>query len=91
MEQLPEDIKREIIRFIPRHDLAQIIHDSRCLISLTYVRRWMFDSPVNEERIWGELNPVYLRSIFYGDTHKITRSKISKGQIIKLKRMRLFS
>lgn len=86
MELLPDEIKREIIRFIPRHDTAQIIHDSRYLLSLKYVRRFMFeDNPIYEQRIWDELKPVHLRSIFYGDTHKITRSKLSKGQYIMLK------
>lgn len=86
MELLPDEIKREIIRFIPRHDTAQIIHDSRYLLSLKYVRRFMFeDNPIYEQRIWDELKPVHLRSIFYGDTQKITRSKISKGQYIMLK------
>ena len=43
------------------------------------------DNPIYEQRIWDELKPVHLRSIFYGDTHKITRSKLSKGQYIMLK------
>ena len=85
MEQLPDEIKRVIIRFIPRHDAAQIIHESRNLLSLTYVRRFVFDNPVYEERIWDELKPVHLRSIFYGDIQKITRSKVSKGQYISLR------
>lgn len=86
MELLPDEIKREIIKFIPRHDTAQIIHDSRYLLSLKYVRRFMFeDNPIYEQRIWDELKPVHLRSIFYGDTQKITRSNISKGQYIMLK------
>lgn len=86
MEHLPIELKREIVKFIPRHDTAQIIHESRYLLSLTYVRRFMFEhNPVYEQRIWDELKPVHLRSMFYGDTQKITRSKISKGQYIKLR------
>ena len=85
MEQLPIELKRQIIKFIPRHDTAQIIHESRYLLSLTYVRRYIFeDNPVYEQRIWDELKPIHLRSMFYGDTQKITRTKISKGQYIKL-------
>lgn len=87
MEQLPIELKRQIIKFIPRHDTAQIIHESRYLLSLTYVRRrYIFeDNPVYEQRIWDELKPVHLRSMFYGDIQKITRTKISKGQYIKLR------
>ena len=86
MEQLPIELKRQIIKFIPRHDTAQIIHESRYLLSLTYVRRYIFeDNPVYEQRIWDELKPVHLRSMFYGDIQKITRTKISKGQYTKLR------
>lgn len=86
MEHLPIDIQREIIKFIPRHDSAQIIYDSRHLLSLKYVRRFLFeDNPAYEKRIWDELKPTHLRSAFYGDAHKITRSQLSKGQYIYLK------
>lgn len=86
MEQLPDEVKRQIVRFIPRHDTAQIIHDSRYLLSLKYVRRYMFEeNPLYEQRIWDELKPDHLRSIFYGDSQQIIRSQISKGQYIKLK------
>lgn len=86
MENLPIEIQREIIRFIPRHNNAQIIHDSRHLLSLKYVRKFMFESnQLYEHRIWNELKPVHLRSVFYGDTQKIIRSRISKGQYIQLR------
>ena len=87
MEHLPIEIQREIVKFIPRHDSAQIIYDSRYLLSLKYVRRFLFeDNPFYEGRVWDELKPTHLRSVFYGDTQKITRTQISKGQYIKLKR-----
>lgn len=88
MENLPLDIQREIIRFIPRHDSAQIIYESRHLLGLTYVRRYVFEgNPLYEERIWNQLKPSHLKSLFYGDTKKITRNLISKGQYIHLRKI----
>ena len=59
MEHLPIEIQREIIKFIPRHDSAQIIYDSRYLLSLKYVRRFLFeDNPAYEKRIWDEKNQL---------------------------------
>ena len=86
MEDLPTDVQRVILRFIPRNDTAQIIHDSQHLLSLKYVRRFMFgENILYEQRIWDELKPVHLKSVFYGDTKKITRTQISKGQYVKLR------
>lgn len=86
MEQLPIEIKREIVRFIPRHDTAQIIYDSRNSISLNYVRRYNYENyPLYEERIWDELKPEKLNTLFYGDQEMIVRSNVSKGQHIKLR------
>ena len=86
MEDLPIELKREIIKYIPRNDTAQIIYDSSRNLCLKYVRRYMFqDNPLYEDRIWNELKPVHLRSMFYGDTKRITRNLISKGQDIELR------
>jgi hypothetical protein len=86
MGHLPVEIQREILHFIPRHPTAQIIYDSKHVLSLKYVRRFLFeDNLLYEKRIWDELNPVHLRSIFYGDTQNITRTQVSKGQYIQLK------
>ena len=86
MEDLPIELKREIIKYIPRNDTAQIIYDSSRNLCLKYVRRYMFqDNPLYEDRIWNELKPVHLRSMFYGDTKRITRNLISKGQYIELR------
>ena len=83
MDELPIELKREIVKFAPRHPTAQIMHDSRQTLSLNYVR-W-----TNYERmfIWEELKPSNLKSIFYGDTKIITRSNISKGQYVKLRNL----
>jgi hypothetical protein len=86
MEYLPIDVQREIIKFIPRHDSAQIIYDSRYLLSLKYLKMSYFkDKPIYKLRIWDELKPFHLRSVFYGDSQKITRTQISKGQYVRLK------
>ena len=85
MEQLPIDVKREIVKFIPRHDTAQIIHDSRHNLSLYYIRGYKYENtPLYHKRIWQELKPETLKSLFYGDNKQITRSSVSKGQLIKL-------
>ncbi len=83
MDELPIELKREIVKFAPRHPTAQIMHDSRQTLSLNYVRG------TNYERmfIWEELKPSNLKSIFYGDTKIITRSNISKGQYVKLRNL----
>jgi len=86
MTFLPIEIQKEIVQFIPRHPTAQIIHDSKHILSLNYVRRYKFDNNLlYKKRIWDELNPVNMRSLFYGDTQKIARSLVSKAQYIKLK------
>ena len=86
MDALPDELKREIVKFIPRHDTAQMIHDSRYTLSLNYVRRFNYeDNLLYSQRIWEELKPINLKSVFYGDTHKITRSNISLGQYIQLR------
>ena len=88
MENLPVELKREIIKYIPRNDTAQIIYDSSHNLCLTYIRRFQFeDNPLYEERIWNELKPSHLKSLFYGDTKKITRNLISKGQYIHLRKI----
>lgn len=95
METLPIELKREIVKFTPRHPAAQIMHDARQTLSLNYVRRYNFeDADFSQHQfghrrmfIWEELKPSNLKSIFYGDTKKITRSNISKGQYIQLRRL----
>lgn len=86
MENLPDELKREIVKFIPRHDSAQIIYESRHYLSLKYVRRYrLLDNPLYEQRIWKELKPTTLGTLFYGDSQQIARSDVSKGEHIKLK------
>ena len=88
MENLPDELKREIVKFIPRHDNAQIIHDSRHNLSLNYVRRFRyFENILYHKRIWEELKPTTLGTLFYGDNQKIIRSNVSKGEHIKLRIM----
>lgn len=88
---LPIELQRLIIRFIPRNNTAELIHKSKHLLSLNYVRKIMFDNPLYKSRIWQELKPVQLRSIFYGDTQQITRNCISKGEWYRLRRFNIVS
>lgn len=86
MEHLPIELKRVIVKFIPRHDAAQIIHDSGRNVSLYYVRRYKYeDRPLYHKRVWEELKPEALKSLFYGDSKHIIRSNVSKGQHIRLR------
>jgi len=86
MENLPNELKREIVKFIPRHDTAQMIYDSSRNLSLYYVRMYKYeDRPLYHKRIWEELKPETLKSLFYGDSKQIIRSNVSKGQHIRLR------
>ena len=74
---LPEDLKRVVVRFLPRNDSAQLLHDMAGKLSLKYVRhfqiKWALG--INEE-----LRPSLLRSIYYGCPEsplRIIRTKIS--------------
>lgn len=90
INDLPYDVRREINRFIPRHDMAQIFYESSNTISLKYVRKYHFENNIlNEKRIWKELSPVHLKSIYYGDQNKILRREISKAQHILLKKNKI--
>lgn len=88
MNNLPIEIKRIIIKFIPRANSAQIIYDSKKYMALKYTRRFMFSNPLYVERIWEYLKPSSLKSIFYGgDSKIIIRNSISKGQYIALRKI----
>lgn len=97
MEKLPIEMKRKIVKFIPRHPTAQMIYDSRHRLSLTYIRRYNFEndfpatSLVRRMFIWEDLKPSNLKSTFYGDAYMIIRSNISRGQYIQLRHLGITS
>tara|TARA_Y100000389_G_scaffold205142_1_gene264025 strand:+ start:20157 stop:20489 length:333 start_codon:yes stop_codon:yes gene_type:complete len=83
---LPIDLRRYIVRLLPRTESAELIKKSYSKIRLTYVRIKQFtDNSFNKYNVWNDLNPSHLESVFYGDEKHIVRINISKGQIIKLK------
>ena len=62
---LPIELKRAILRFIPRNETAQIMHEQESL-SLQYVRNYKY-SPLYKNLIWECLKPYQVKSLYYGD------------------------
>ena len=90
MEDLPIELRRLIIRFIPRNDCAEIIHNSKKNLVLKYTRKYKFENQLYIDRIWNYLKPSALKCIFYGGDNKlIVRNSISKGQYVHLKKMNI--
>lgn len=89
---LPIELRRYIVRLIPRSETAELINKSYSKIKLTYVRIKQFtDNSFHKYNVWNDLKPSNLESVFYGDKKHILRINISKGQIIKLKSMGVLS
>ena len=83
-ELLPEDLQRVVVRFLPRNDTAQLLHDMAGKLSLKYVRQFQLDWHLGH--FW-ELRPSLLRSIYYGSIEsplRIIRTKISQKEKILL-------
>lgn len=79
---LPDDIRRTIIRFLPRNHTAKIINSSFSKVELKYVRRYRFTA--NMFHVWNDLKPSTLQSVHYGDGKQFRRASISKGEYIRL-------
>ena len=78
---LPPELRRIIIRFIPRSKTAEIIHNSLSnVITLNYVRIYKY----SDTEVWNELKPSTLQTLFYGDKKHIIRTGISKGESLRL-------
>lgn len=82
---LPDDIRRTIIRFLPRNHTAKIINSSFSKVELKYVRKYRFT--VNTISVWNDLKPSSLQSVHYGDGKQFRRASISKGEYIRLSKL----
>lgn len=80
-DQLPVDLKREIIRYIPRNETAQLIHSAPKL-ALYYIPNFMFDPP--HRSVWNDTRPSALGAMYYGNG-AVIRENITKGERIRVK------
>lgn len=70
---LPPELQRLVVRFLPRHVIAQAFHENADTHTLKYVRRFQF----NQEHMKEALRPSHLKSVYYG---RILRVKISQRE-----------
>ena len=91
LSSLPTDTQRIIFKYICS-DSSNIIRDAIKTdnFKLKYVRRFIFDNygPCNI-RTWNELKPSTISKIYYGDENRLYRTKISKGEKIRLKTLNI--
>mmetsp|Transcript_21620 Transcript_21620/g.49810 ORF Transcript_21620/g.49810 Transcript_21620/m.49810 type:complete len:222 (-) Transcript_21620:236-901(-) len=85
--RLPTDILRYVRSFLPRNDTAQIVHTAgkNNELGLRYLRNFQF-SAGNRRLVWSQLAPSTLGSDQYGDVHRITRHRISAGELQRLQK-----
>ena len=85
LDLLPDDIQRIIFKYISSNS-SNLIRDAikTDKFILEYVRKFEFD--YNDTlTIWKELKPSTIGKIYYGDENKLHRTKLSKGEKIRLK------
>ena len=80
-DQLPLDLKREIIRYIPRNETAELIRGAPKL-ALQYIPNFMFKARYRS--IWDDIRPSTLGTFYYGNG-AVIREKITKGERIRVK------
>ena len=84
LDLLPPDIQRIIFKYISSNS-SNLIRDAikTDKFILEYVRKFEFD--YNDTlTIWKELKPSTIGKIYYGDEIKLPRTKLSKGEKIRL-------
>ena len=97
LDLLPYDTQRIIFKYISNNS-SNVIRDAiktdkfklkyvRKFI-LEYVRKFEFDYNDNLT-IWKELKPSTIGKIYYGDENKLHRTKLSKGEKIRLKTLNI--
>ena len=86
---LPDDIQRIIFKYISSNS-SNLIRDAikTDKFILEYVRKFEFDYNDNLT-IWKELKPSTIGKIYYGDENKLHRTKLSKGEKIRLKTLNI--
>ena len=90
LTHLPIDLRREIVRFIPRHEGAELLTAAFAsgTAKLTYVRRSRFTARGNSV-VWQGLRPSVFNSAYYGGgvgVPGIARVGISKGEVLRMAR-----
>lgn len=85
----PDDIQWIIFKYISS-DCSNLIKDAikTDKFKLKYVRKFIFDYNDNLT-IWKDLKPSTIGKIYYGDENKLYRTKISKGEKIRLKTLNI--
>ena len=86
---MPDDIQRIIFKYISSNS-SNLIRDAikTDKFILEYVRKFEFD--YNDTlTIWKELKPSTIGKIYYGDEIKLHRTKLSKGEKIRLKTLNI--
>ena len=73
LKDLPPELQRLVVRFLPRHPVAQLLHENGGSLTLKYVRQFQFE----QERLKEDLRPSLLGSVYYG---RILRTKISQRE-----------
>ena len=89
LDLLPDDIQRIIFKYISSNS-SNLIRDAikTDKFILEYVRKFEFDYNDNLT-IWKELKPSTIGKIYYGDENKLHRTKLSKGEKIRLKTLNI--
>ena len=86
---LPDDIQRIIFKYISSNS-SNLIRDAikTDKFILEYVRKFILDE-TGRLTIWKELKPSTIGKIYYGDENKLHRTKLSKGEKIRLKTLNI--
>tara|TARA_Y100000389_G_scaffold53206_1_gene49066 strand:- start:240 stop:521 length:282 start_codon:yes stop_codon:yes gene_type:complete len=86
---LPDDIQRIIFKYISNNS-SNLIRDAikTDKFKLKYVRKFIFDE-IGNLTIWKELKPSTIGKIYYGDENRLCRTKISKGENIRLRNLNI--
>ena len=89
LDLLPDDTQRIIFKYISSNS-SNVIRDAikTDKFILEYVRKFEFDYNDNLT-IWKELKPSTIGKIYYGDENKLHRTKLSKGEKIRLKKLNI--
>ena len=84
-----DDIQWIIFKYISS-DCSNLIKDAikTDKFKLKYVRRFILDEN-GYFNIWEELKPSTIGKIYYGDENKLRRTKLSKGEQIRLKTLNI--
>ena len=89
ISSLPVDAQRIIFKYISTNS-SNIIRNAikTDKFKLKYVRKFILEEN-GHLNIWVELKPSTIGKIYYGDKNKLHRTKFSKGEKIRLKKLNI--